>query len=79
MCKWGTEVILRVPIPADDSRDGRARWAEKGVDLCIAPIVQALNGAGILTASSCCGHGKADGSILLQDGRHLTIHSGPWV
>ena len=27
------------------------------VDKCIAPIVQALNSAGIQTLGSCCGHG----------------------
>ena len=73
MCEWGSEVMLRVPIAAEDSHTGTLRWAEKGVDACIAPIVKALNDAGILTASSCCGHGKAEGSILLHDGRRITI------
>jgi hypothetical protein len=73
MCKWGTEILLFVNIPAEDSYTGEARWDYKPVDLCIAPIVQALNDAGILTAGCCCGHGKGEGSILLQDGRELFI------
>lgn len=73
MCTWGDEVILRVNIPAELSHTGEAHWDMKAVDRCIAPIVEALNNAGILTASSCCGHGKTDGSIMLQDGRTLFI------
>ena len=42
-------------------------------DPCIAPIVSALNAAGIRTIASCCGHNKMDGSILLADGRDLRI------
>jgi hypothetical protein len=43
------------------------------VDSCIAPIVSALNRAAIRTTSSCCGHGKDAGHILLDDGRGLVI------
>jgi len=73
MCTWGDEVLLRVPVPAALSHTGAFRWAEKAVDRCIAPIVQALNDAGIYTANSCCGHGQADGEIILHDGRVLRI------
>lgn len=73
MCECGSPVIMRVPIPAHLSHTGKARWAEKGVDACIARIVKALNDAGIKTASSCCGHEKGDGSIMLWDGRELII------
>ena len=34
------------------------------VDSCIARFVQALNDAGIVTATSCCGHGARDASFL---------------
>ncbi len=34
------------------------------VDSCIARFVQALNDAGIMTTTSCCGHGERDGSFL---------------
>ena len=73
MCKWGTDTLLRVPIPAELSHTGEFRWDVKPVDSCIAPIVKALNDAGIYTANACCGHGKSDGSITLHDGRELVI------
>ena len=73
MCKWGDQIILRVPIPANLAYNNKMRWDLKGVDRCIAPIVESLNKAGILTANSCCGHGKALGKIVLHDGRILTV------
>ena len=73
MCKWGTDVVLRVPIPAYLSHTGEFRWDDKGIDACIAPLVQALNNAGIYTANSCCGHGKHPGQIVLHDGRVLIV------
>jgi hypothetical protein len=73
MCEWGNDIVMIVPIPAGLSHTGKFRWEEKGIDSCIAPIVKALNDAGIYTANSCCGHGKTDGSILLHDGRELVI------
>lgn len=75
MCEFGNYVILLVPIPANLSYTGQFRWDFKGIDGCIAPIVKALNDAGIYTASSCCGHGKVDGEILLHDGRVVIIKS----
>lgn len=75
MCQWGTETQCLVPMPAELSHTGEFRWAIKGVDTCIAPIVDALNAAGIYTANSCCGHGKAPGRIALHDGRELFIVS----
>lgn len=73
MCVWGTEVGVRVPIPASLSHTGRDRWDVKGVDACIADIVRALNAGGVRTAQSCCGHGREDGSIILWDGREIVI------
>jgi hypothetical protein len=73
MCKSGTKVKLFVQIPADLSRTGMAYWRNVPVDACIAPIVDALNKVGILTRQSCCGHGKTDGRIELQDGRVLIV------
>ena len=73
MCKWGETTILRVPIPANLSYTGEGRWDNQAIDSCIAPIVQALNDGGVLTAASCCGHGREAGNIVLQDGRTLTI------
>jgi hypothetical protein len=77
MCKHGNEVILNVPIPANLSHTGRFRWDDKAVDSCIAPIVDALNKAGIYTSNCCCGHGQEDGSIFLHDGRVLIVKSAP--
>ena len=75
MCNHGDEVLLSVPIPAHLSHTGELRWDTKGVDSCIAPIVKALNDAGIYTASSCCGHGESDGVIILHDGRELIVRA----
>lgn len=73
MCMDGQETMLNVPIPANLSYTGEFRWDIKAVDSCIAPLVQALNDAGIYTANSCCGHGREDGTIHLHDGRILRI------
>lgn len=43
------------------------------VDWCIHQIIAALNAGGVRTVASCCGHGKADGNIVLEDGRVLII------
>lgn len=75
MCKWGTSTLLTVPIPAELSHTGEKRWAEKAIDSCIAPIVKALNDAGIETTCCCCGHGKGPGRIDLADGRIIYIES----
>ena len=72
MCEWGNDVVMLVPIPEELSCTGEFRWDYKGIDSCIAPIVKALNEAGVYTAQSCCGHG-GDGSILLHDGREIII------
>ncbi len=76
MCDHGDTVHLLVPITAADSHTGRERWANKPVDSCIAPIVEALNSAGIHTAASCCGHGIRLGVIALHDGRELVVQRG---
>lgn len=73
MCIQGDEVLLYVPIPAHLAHDGQFRWDWKAVDRCIAPIVVALNKAGIYTAGCCCGHGQENGTIFLHDGRVLHV------
>jgi hypothetical protein len=67
------EVLMGVTILAHLAHDGQQRQAVKGVDACIAEIVCALNAGGVMTTSSCCGHGRSDGSILLADGREMVI------
>ena len=43
------------------------------LDECIAPIVKALNDAGIQTIESCCGHDSGLGTIDLLDGRRIMV------
>lgn len=73
MCEWGNEVTLKVPIPASCSHTGEFRWDNKPIDECLAPLVQALNDAGLYTGAACCGHGKQPGFISLHDGTILTV------
>lgn len=61
MCKQGDMVPVRLARGLCD------------VDRCIAPMVQALNDAGLETRASCCGHGKMPGNVMLADGRELVI------
>lgn len=64
---------VEIEIPADLSHTGKAYRRKVKIDACIAPIVKALNDAGIKTRQSCCGHGKGPGSIELADGRQLVV------
>ena len=73
MCKWGNDTVLLLPIPAHLSHTGKRYMKKVPVDTCIAPIVKALNDAGIETTESCCGHEKAHGTIDLLDGRRIMI------
>jgi hypothetical protein len=73
MCEWGDTVRVRVRIPADLSCSGRAHWKRAQIDRCIAPLVKALQEGGIDMRGSCCGHGRGEGYIGLQDGRLLRI------
>ena len=73
MCKWGTVIEVNVKIPADLSCDGIEHWKDAKIDACIAPLVEALQQGGVDMRGSCCGHGKAEGHIHLQDGRVLVI------
>ena len=73
MCKWGTSVVMGLGIPAHLSHSGQAYVKPVAVDACIAPIVKALNDAGVVTIASCCGHGHRPGGIILGDGREVII------
>lgn len=46
------------------------------IDWCIHQIVAALNAGGVATVACCCGHGRQDGRIDLEDGRTLFIKQG---
>lgn len=86
MTTKGMNLPMLVPTMCDHSREPGGREAamvvleprtaeSRGVlcDPCIAPIVKALNGGGIRTIASCCGHGHRPGRITLADGRELFI------
>lgn len=73
MCKWGTDTLVRVKIPADLSHTGKSHWKDVGIDSCIADLVSALQAADIDMRSSCCGHGTREGRIELVDGRVLIV------
>jgi hypothetical protein len=73
MCSRRETVPVRVKIPADLSCTGKERWKMAKIDRCIAPIVKALQRAGIDMRASCCGHEGGRGSIHLQDGRTILI------
>lgn len=66
MCTWGTTTVLMLP-----RADGRL--GPEAIDLCIAPLVAALNAGGVRMVASCCGHGMCRGNIALADGRMLDI------
>jgi hypothetical protein len=77
MCKWGESIQVWVKIMGEYSHDGKPRWKLMDIDSCIAPIVRGLQNGNIDMISSCCGHGKGPGEILLADGRKLIIEAKP--
>jgi hypothetical protein len=74
MCEHGDTVTVAVTIDAGLSYEGHTVVKDKPIDQCIAPIVAALEQAGIFMFGSCCGHGEHHGEIVLTDGRTLIIH-----
>lgn len=61
MCSHGTTVVVEIGgVPRD-------------VDSCIAPLVRALNAAGMTTVASCCGHGHRPGTIALAGGYEIVL------
>jgi len=71
MCESTSTV--KVKISADLSHTGESYLKNAEIDACISGLVKELQAAGINMRASCCGHGKAFGSILLQDGKKLII------
>lgn len=59
-CEMGS-YECQIPMPVKGRR--------RDIDFCISDIVAALNAANIITVASCCGHGRMDGAISLEDGR----------
>lgn len=69
MCKWGTSKNIKLAYPRHNSKRTIVP-----VDKCISKLVQILNNYGIHTLSSCCGHNKDEGSILIkQDNKIIEI------
>ncbi len=56
-------VILQHPPQLRNLRNGD----DVSVDLCIAPTIQHLWSLGVVTLGCCCGHGKSDPSVVVQD------------
>ena len=73
MCKWGNTVLVPVLVPAKLSHTGKDSAKLANIDKCIAPLVRALNAAGLITVASCCGHGHKPGSIILQDDSEILL------
>lgn len=73
MCEYGDTVTVEVSIPAELSHSGVAYSKPAAIDRCIAPLVRALNGVGLTTIASCCGHGRQPGRISLAGGREVLI------
>lgn len=63
-CDFG-EFKCQIPMPINGS--------VQCIDFCVSDIVAALNAANITTVASCCGHGKINAVISLEDGRDLEI------
>ena len=73
MCKEIKLIWVYGHIPNDLTSEFWDRrgwaWHQVPVDICIANIVQILNGLGIFTLASCCGHLKQKGEIsILEEG-----------
>jgi hypothetical protein len=68
MCDHNTATVMVSVRTSSDSDE----WKLVPIDSCLAPIIDALQKGGIVTSRCCCGHGKTDGFILLED-RLITI------
>jgi len=73
MCEWGNVETMEIVASSEYAADGEVHKKTIDVDSCIAPIVRALNEAGIKTIASCCGHGERVGIITLERGRNLLV------
>lgn len=70
---------MEVTIVGALSHTGGDRRAHKPIDLCIAPLVRALDAGGVRMRASCCGHGKAPAEIALDDGTTIfRLADGIW-
>lgn len=61
MCQHGTERNVKLNHPRESGR------RIVPVDACIADEVQMLNDMGVITVGSCCGHGKGQPHVLINE------------
>ena len=73
MCDDRNSIEVCVKIPTDLSSTQQEKWRVMLIDRCIAKMVKVLQKGEIDMRGSCCGHGKSEGDIHLQDGRALLI------
>jgi hypothetical protein len=71
MCERGD--IVTMVLPRRPLSDPFGKHLSYSIDRCIAPLVAALNRAGIATVACCCGHGERPGWVALGHGRALVI------
>lgn len=61
MCEHGTLKMVRLCKPRQSGR------IAVPVDYCIADEVQKMNDSGVVTVSSCCGHGNGKPHALVDE------------
>lgn len=66
MCVSGDRVWTPVHVDSSVAHEGFAIVKEMPIDRCLVPLVRELDRRGIRMLSSCCGHGRLDGVILIK-------------
>lgn len=77
VCPCSETVDVECEIPAGLSHTGARRKKVCAIDRCLAPLILALQAAGIGTEGCCCGHGKYDGTVCFENGIRLIV-VWPW-
>lgn len=73
-CPCRETIPVMLHVDADLSCTGKEKWREWGIDACIAPVVSALQKAGVNMRGSCCGHGKGPAEIMLSGGGSINFY-----
>ena len=71
MCKWNTYKNIKLAYPRENS--GRTIVP---IDKCISNLIEIMNKHKIHTRGCCCGHNKAEGSILIDSDSYRILDSG---
>ena len=61
MCEYGSDS----PVRLNDRSFAGGKTVR--VDSCIAPVIQAIQDAGLRTSSCCCGHGRGASLIVWEE------------